>query len=232
MREYLETKQSHEISFKMNSIKFKDISYLPSKIICVGKNYADHSKEMGDKSIPKEPVIFLKPNSALVQSPAKVDIPSSLGLLHHEVELCFLIGKVGKDVSISEAKNHICAFSVGIDFTLREKQKSLKEKGHPWELAKGFDDSAVIGEFSDLNEISDLQISLKINNDLKQNSNTNKMIFTPYKILSFISEYMTLKSGDIVMCGTPEGVGPVSNADEIEAEISGIPVLKFKVIRD
>ncbi len=218
----------------MNTINFKNKNYTPSKIICVGKNYDDHITEMGGGGRPSIPTIFIKPNSSLAYNPKEIFIPESLGLLHHEVELCFFVGNRAKDVSSDEARKCIAGYAVGIDLTLRDLQSEAKKKGLPWTLAKGFDRSAVIGEFVLADKVGNpltLDISLSVNGAVKQRSNTRNMIFTSWEILSFTSRYMTIEEGDIFMCGTPSGVGPVTNSARIEAEISNAPRLVFRVRR-
>jgi 2-keto-4-pentenoate hydratase/2-oxohepta-3-ene-1,7-dioic acid hydratase in catechol pathway len=200
-------------------------------VICAGKNFAGHTKEMGDKTPPKEPVIFLKPNSSVLQSPSVVHVPEKLGLLHHEVELCLLISKDLKEIDEDDVAEHIAGFCVGLDLTLRGKQNTLKDKSHPWELSKAFDNSCILGAFLQLKEISSLNISLKVNEYLRQNSNTKLMIFSPERLISFASQFFTLKKGDIVMCGTPEGVGPLSDGDLVEAYIENLPPLTLKISR-
>lgn len=217
----------------MNSISCGNKKYIPSKVVCIGKNYPAHIKEMGGGERPKEPVIFIKPNSSISFCPGEVFIPESLGLLHYEVELCFVVGKKLKDVSVQAAGSCIAAFSVGIDFTLRERQNSAKKRGEPWALAKGFDSSAVFGEFSNAKEAGDLHkldISLKINSEIRQESNTSAMLYSPAEILSFASKFMTIEEGDVFMCGTPEGVGEIRSGEEVAARCGSL-ALAFKLLR-
>jgi len=218
----------------MNTAKFNDHTYTPSKIVCIGRNYPGHIKEMKSEK-PTEPIIFIKANSALKNAPKEISVPSSFGLLHHEIELCFLVNKECKALDNEEAKKAIAGYSVGIDFTLRELQTRLKKSKGPWALPKGFDSSAIIGEFISSEKVKNpcsLSIVLKVNSEKRQDSNTKNMIFSPWEILSFVSKYMTLNEGDIFMCGTPGGVGPVENEDLLMANISRLPELKFKVFRE
>ena len=210
-------------------------AFAPSKVICVGKNFADHVREMGGGAPPTEPVIFIKPNSSIVSSPREVLIPESLGLLHHEVELCALVGEAAKDVEESDAGELIAGFAVGIDFTLRERQAAAKREGTPWSLAKGFDSAAVLGEFVPADEVSDaalLDMSLMLGETRRQSGNTRDMIFHPARIISYASSFMTIETGDVIMCGTPAGVGEVAGGDRVRAAITGLPELDFIVRRE
>jgi 2-keto-4-pentenoate hydratase/2-oxohepta-3-ene-1,7-dioic acid hydratase in catechol pathway len=215
-------------------VKIEGEEYFPSKVICVGKNYKAHIAEMGGVEIPSEPTIFIKPNSALSFNPSEVDIPERLGLLHHEVELCFIVRRRLKDATEGEAEAGIAGYAVGIDFTLRDLQSSAKKAGLPWTLSKGFDSSAVVGNFvkaGRAKSVSNSDIFLSIDGVKRQGSNTSQMIFSPHYILSYASRYMTVEEGDIFMCGTPEGVSEVRGGDSIHAEISGLPPLRFTVNR-
>jgi len=218
----------------MNTVKLNDREYAPSKVVCIGRNYKSHIKEMGGSDVPVEPVIFIKPNSAVSYCQPNVFVPEEFGLLHYEVELCFLVGKKCKDVSLEEASSSIVGYAVGLDLTLRDRQSAAKKVGGPWALAKGFDGSVPLSTFVPTSEAKDplnLNISLKLGDEVKQNSNTSMMIFKPVEILSFVSEFMTIEEGDIFMTGTPEGVGAVHSGDRILAEIEHLPALSIDVNR-
>jgi len=218
----------------MNSFSFNGRVVTPSKVVCVGRNYDDHVAEMGGTARPQAPVIFIKPNSSLAFNPKELVLPKSRGLVHHEVELCCLVGATVKDAAPDAAKKCIAAYAVGLDLTLRDVQAEAKKAGLPWTLAKGFDGSAVIGVFVSANDIQEpgaLDIALSVNGALRQQSNTRHMIFTPWEILSYVSRSMTIEEGDILMCGTPAGVGPLEDGDRIEAMISGAPVLVVEIER-
>lgn len=208
--------------------------YTPGKIVCIGRNYGDHIKEMGGGALPQEPIIFLKPNSAIAFCPKEIFIPESFGLVHHEVELCFIVGKDGKNIRTAEADSLISGYSVGLDLTLRDMQAKAKKASGPWALSKGFDGSAIFGEFVESGKISDpcnLRVSLSVNGAVRQDGNTRDMIFKPAEILSYVSRFMTIEEGDIFMCGTPAGVGEIKDEDNIAARVDALPLLEFKVIR-
>jgi 5-carboxymethyl-2-hydroxymuconate isomerase len=213
----------------MKKIKIRNSSreFTVGKIVCVGRNYVEHAKELGNE-VPEKPVIFLKPSSSLIFSGDEIIYPSFSNEMHHEVELVLLIGKRIKDGNIYEAKDAIIGYGVGLDMTLRDIQNELKKKGHPWTIAKCFDTSAVVSDFIlkgnyklTLNE----EISLSVNGIIKQKERLNKMIFNPAQIIEYISTLMTLEEGDLVFTGTPAGVSKVNKGDKLNAEISGIAKL-------
>tara|TARA_B110000483_G_scaffold203879_1_gene246441 strand:+ start:92 stop:697 length:606 start_codon:yes stop_codon:yes gene_type:complete len=199
------------------------------KIICIGRNYSDHVKEMGN-SISKSPIFFLKPDSALLPKRNPFYIPNFSNEIHYEVELVYKIKKVGKSIDQSFSKNYYAEISLGIDFTARDLQKECKKNGHPWEIAKSFDQSALVGEeFIDLNSVNELNFSLLKNGEIVQESNANKMIFNIDQIISYISNYMTLKTGDLIFTGTPSGVGPIKIGDNLEGFINDKSMFKVNI---
>ena len=188
------------------------------KIICIGRNYTDHIAELQNER-PDEPVIFLKPDSAVLLKKQPFFIPPFSDDIHYEVELLVRINKIGKHIQKKFAHKYYDEIGLGIDFTARDLQKKLKDKGLPWEKAKGFDGSAVIGEkwikkshFKDLN---DLAFSLKKNGEVVQEGRTSHMLWKIDEIIEYISQYFTLKIGDVIFTGTPAGVGPVAINDEL-----------------
>lgn len=217
----------------MRTIDCSGRTTVPGKIICVGKNYLDHAREMGGDPPFAEPTIFLKPNSAIAPRAPEVFIPEAFGLLHHEVELCCVLGRGGRDIDMLGAMECIGAWGVGIDFTLRERQRIAKEAGGPWDLAKGFDHAAVFGSFTEYPGVDPLSadIRLHINGELRQASSASAMIFSPAAIVAFVSRFMTLDVGDVVMTGTPAGVGEVRHGDLVEGAVAGLPALAFTVLR-
>jgi 5-carboxymethyl-2-hydroxymuconate isomerase len=218
----------------MKKVKIKKSSkeFPIGKIVCIGRNYAEHAKELGNE-IPAKPVLFLKPASALIHSGEDIIHPSYGNELHHEVEFVLLIGKRIKNVSLEEAEDAIIGYGVGLDMTLRDVQNELKKKGEPWTLAKCFDTSAVISDFiskDNYNLTLNEEISLSINGTIKQKEKLNKMIFKPSEIVQYISSQMTLEKGDLVFTGTPAGVSKVSRGDKLEAKIEKIAELECSVV--
>lgn len=213
----------------MRQIRLGGEAYEPTKVICVGRNFPDHAREMGGTASLSEPIIFIKPNSSVASSPSEIFIPQSLGLLHHEVELCALIGNGGSGLSIEDAQGSIAGWAIGIDFTLRSVQMEAKKVGGPWALAKGFDNAAVMGEFVSAGDDIDpsaFWLSLSVNGHERQRGLARDMVFTPAAIISYVSRFMTLEKGDVIMCGTPSGVGEVRDGDRIAAEAKGLPKLE------
>ena len=200
------------------------------KIICIGRNYADHAKELGN-SIPDEPVIFLKPDTALLPKKNPFFIPDFTSDLHHELELVVRINRIGKSIEERFAHRYYNQITVGIDFTARDVQRKCKEKGLPWEKAKAFDGSAPIGEWIDV-EDKDLQnINIRLTNNGKtvQAGNTSDMLFSVHQLIAEVSKYFTLKIGDMIFTGTPAGVSAVNKNDELEAFIEDQSLLKVRV---
>lgn len=199
------------------------------KIICVGRNYADHAKELGN-SAPKEPVIFCKPDSAILQPRNPFVIPPWTKEVHHELELIIRIGKVGKYIEPKYALSYVDSISVGVDFTARDIQSKLKKAGLPWEKAKGFDGSAAIGKWiKGSPNKKNYQIQLFKNNDLVQKGNTRDFIFSIEEIICHISQFFTLKSGDIIFTGTPSGVASVEAGDELICKLDGNSLLSLSI---
>ncbi len=189
------------------------------KIFCVGRNYADHAKELGN-AVPEEPVIFMKPKTALLQSQSPFYYPEFSNELHYEVELVLRISKNGKYVEEDQANKYYDALSVGIDFTARDIQAELKKKGLPWEKAKAWDNSAILGsEWVPITPelvTNSIHFSLRKNNEVVQYGDTTQMIFSFNKIVSHISQYFSLNIGDLVYTGTPAGVGECVVGDMLE----------------
>jgi 2-keto-4-pentenoate hydratase/2-oxohepta-3-ene-1,7-dioic acid hydratase in catechol pathway len=206
------------------------------KIICIGRNYAEHIRELNNE-IPDEPVIFIKPDSALLRNNAPFFIPEFSNDVHYEVELVIKINKLGKHIPIQFARDYYSEIALGIDFTARDVQSKLKEKGLPWEKAKGFDHSAVISKFipveqfgiSQNDSIKSLNFSLQKNNVVAQQGNTDFMINNIDEIISHVSQYFTLKIGDYIFTGTPAGVGPVASGDHLTGFIEETEMFSFQV---
>mgnify|MGYP001328544558 CR=1 FL=1 len=201
------------------------------KIICIGRNYVDHAKELNNP-IPKEPVFFMKPDTALIQSRNPFIYPSFSNDIHHEVEIVVKINKIGKHIEERFAHKYYEEITVGVDFTARDVQQQCKEKGLPWEKAKAFDGSAPTGKFvniSEFNDINNLVFSLQINGETKQQGNTKDMLFNINQIIAYVSQFVTLKIGDYIFTGTPAGVGAVKIGDKIECFIEDKKLLSFNV---
>jgi len=191
------------------------------KIVAIGRNYVEHVKELNN-TVPKEPFFFLKPTTSYVPSGGKIEIPRGV-IAHHEIELGVVIGKGGKDISEAQADSHIAGYALAIDMTGRNMQDAVKKKGLPWSAAKGFDTFTPIGSFIPRSSVPDphnLKIWLKINGEFKQNGTTSDMIFRIPKLIEHVSSIMTLEEGDLLLTGTPSGVGPVSPGDEVTGELS------------
>ncbi|HEY6159638.1 MAG TPA: fumarylacetoacetate hydrolase family protein [Bacteroidia bacterium] len=200
------------------------------KIICIGKNYAEHIKEM-KSAVPTEPVFFMKPDTALVKDGAPFYIPDFSNDLHHEVEIVLKINRNGKNIEEKFAHKYFDEISVGIDFTARDLQAKCKEKGLPWEKAKAFDNSAPIGTFIPKSKFAmdNIDFHLDINGAMVQKGNTKDLLFSFDKVISYISKFVTLKQGDLIYTGTPEGVGPVKPGDKLQAYIGNEKLLEFEV---
>jgi 2-keto-4-pentenoate hydratase/2-oxohepta-3-ene-1,7-dioic acid hydratase in catechol pathway len=198
---------------------FPDFTY--GSIFCIGRNYADHIKEM-KSSRTKDPVVFLKPRSSIIHTNGEVVIPQLSDDVHHEAEMVLLVGSKGKNLSADNAREIIKAIGIGIDFTARDLQSEAKQKGKPWTLSKGFDTFAAIGNFVEPdNKINPgrLNISLSVNGEVKQNDSTELMIFSIEEIVSYLSHQFTLYPGDLIFTGTPKGVSSVTHGDRITATL-------------
>ncbi|MBP6022342.1 fumarylacetoacetate hydrolase family protein [Ferruginibacter sp.] len=201
------------------------------KIICVGRNYADHAKELGN-DIPDEPVIFMKPKSALLQSHTPFYYPEFSNELHYECELVLRVCKNGKYIQERHASNYYNGITVGIDFTARDIQDELKKKGLPWEKAKAFDNSAAVGKFIDLTPASNrknINFTFYKNKELVQTGNSANMIFSIDSIIAHISNYFSLNIGDLIFTGTPAGVGECVVGDLLEAFLEKENLLTVEV---
>lgn len=200
------------------------------KIICIGRNYTEHAKELGN-AIPEEPVLFIKPSTSLNTS-SSFELPSFSEDIHFELELVLKISKAGKNISEEDAHSYFNEIGLGVDFTARDVQSKLKEKGLPWEKAKAFDESAAVSEFISLNELKnkeEIQFELYQNEELKQAGNSNHMLFNFDQIIAHASQYFTLEKGDLIFTGTPKGVGKVSSGDVLIGNLEGKKLLEVNV---
>ncbi len=201
------------------------------KIIGIGRNYGAHAKELNN-AIPDEPIVFMKPDTALVKGNKPFFYPDFSTDVHHELEIVIKICRVGKNIAQNFADRYYEELTVGIDFTARDIQQKSKEKGHPWETAKAFDNSAPVGIFVPKTEFSDihaLNFELTLNDKKVQAGNTSEMIFSFEYLIAYVSRFFTLQMGDLIFSGTPAGVGPVKPGDHLVADIEGRVLLDFEV---
>jgi 2-keto-4-pentenoate hydratase/2-oxohepta-3-ene-1,7-dioic acid hydratase in catechol pathway len=200
------------------------------KIICIGRNYAAHVRELGNE--PGEPVLFMKPESAVLRKGNPFFIPAFSNDVHYEAEIVVKISKLGKNISERFAHRYYNEITIGIDFTARDVQNNQKAKGLPWEIAKAFDGSAAIGKFipvKDLADVKKISFRLDKNNKTVQQGNSDRMIWNIDKMISHVSKYFTLKTGDFLFTGTPEGVGPVKEGDKLEGFIGNRKLLSVNI---
>jgi acylpyruvate hydrolase len=217
---------------KSVNIKNSKEKFTIGKIVCIGRNYVEHAKELGNE-VPDKPVLFLKPASALIYSGGQIIHPEYGNELHHEVELVLLIGETVKNADKTQSEKAIIGYGVGLDMTLRDIQDGLKKKGHPWTLAKCFDTSAAISDFvlkKDYQLKSNEKLELKVNGVVKQSDTLKSMIFNPAEIVEYISSVMTLEKGDLIFTGTPAGVSRVNRGDKLEAKLGDVVQLVCTVI--
>ena len=201
------------------------------KFICIGRNYVEHAKELGNE-VPEEPVIFMKPKSALLQTNMPFYYPAFTNELHYECEVVLRISKNGKYISEATAQQYYDAISVGIDFTARDVQSELKKKGLPWEKAKAWDNSAVLGKWNNISADLDrknILFSMSKNGEIVQSGNTRDMIHSFDQIIAHVSNYFSLNIGDVIFTGTPKGVGECSVGDELEGFLGDESMFKIKV---
>jgi len=201
------------------------------KIICIGRNYSEHAKELNNP-VPTEPVFFMKPDTALIKDNAPFFYPEFSKDIHHEIELVLRISKAGKHILPEFASKYYDAVALGIDFTARDIQDKCKEKGLPWEKAKAFDGSAPVGKFIPKTEIADLnkmEFHLEINGETRQSGSSADLIFSFDKVISYVSEFITLKTGDLIFTGTPAGVSAVKIGDRLKGFLGKECLIDFVV---
>ena len=201
------------------------------KIICIGRNYIDHAKEL-DNPVPVKPVFFMKPDSALVIRNRPFFYPDFSSDVHHELEVVIKIDRLGRSIESRFASRYFSQIALGIDFTARDLQAECKKNGLPWEIAKGFDYSAPVSKFipvSGFKDIHNLNFHLDINGIRVQTGNTSEMIFSFEQLISYVSQFITLKTGDLIYTGTPAGVGPVKTGDRLTAYLEGDKMMDFNI---
>lgn len=191
------------------------------KVVCVGRNYADHARELNNP-VPTSPILFIKPATAVVPFAGNLNIPKTQGECHHELEMSVLIGKPLQAATEAEVKDAILGFGLGLDLTLRDLQSRLKEKSHPWEIAKSFDGACPLSEFMAAAEVREPQntaLSLSVNGSVRQQGNTSDMITPLYQLIAFMSQHFSLRPGDVILTGTPAGVAALNVGDQLRAEL-------------
>jgi len=198
-------------------------SFTPQRIFCIGKNYDEHVKELGSTA-PEEPVVFMKPVCNIVAPGETLSMPRHGSLLHHEVEVVLLIGRGGQDVPEADALTYISGITLGLDLTLRDVQGRLKKLGLPWELSKAFEQSAPLGYFKTYDpnsiDLENFSFTCSVNGGLRQQGNTRDMLFPVRNLIHRLSGWWTLRPGDIIFTGTPSGVGPLKQGDQVGIESS------------
>ena len=215
----------------MHTVKLDGQNIPVGKIVCIGRNYAEHIKELGNQT-PDKQVIFIKPASSLVSSGGTVVIPGYSDDCHHEIELAVLIGKTAKDVTVEAALDYVSGYAVALDLTLRDVQGVQKTKGLPWEIAKAFDTSCPLSDFAPVSQVDDpqdLQLKLTVSGEVRQNGNTRDMIRSIAELIAATSAYFTLEEGDVLLTGTPSGVGRIVSGDRLEASIEQVGMLSVSV---
>jgi 5-carboxymethyl-2-hydroxymuconate isomerase len=216
----------------MSTVKLKsDKEYTVGKVVCVGQNYMLHIEELNSKR-SKDPLLFLKPSTAILHEGEQINLPAYSNDVHHEVELALLVGKKAKNIQTSHWIDYIVGVGIALDLTLRDLQREAKKNGHPWSVCKGFDGSLPISEFVPLAKISDIQaltIQLDVNDSNRQTGSTADMIWSVAELLAFITKIFTMEPGDVILTGTPAGVGKLHTGDHLRATITEIGSMEFKV---
>jgi fumarylpyruvate hydrolase len=204
------------------------------RIYCIGRNYAEHAKEMGAQAVSRaNPVFFMKPADAIVPEGGSIPYPSATQELHHEVEMVVALDKGGRDIDAGRALDCVFGYGVGLDLTRRDLQAAMKARGLPWDVAKGFDASAPVSALRTASEIGHpdhARLSLTVNGELRQDTDIADMIFPVAEIIAELSKLFELKPGDLIFTGTPAGVGPLSRGDRFRAELLGIAVLEGRIV--
>lgn len=206
----------------------------PGKILCIGRNYVAHVQEMGDVA-EADPVVFLKPSTALVADGGAIELPRQSSEVHHELELVAVVGTGGRHIAEADALGHVAAYALGLDLTARDLQAQAKANKGPWSIAKGFDTFAPLGPLAAAADVGDpqaLEIALSVNGEERQRGTTDLMVYPVARIVSFLSSVFTLEPGDLIYTGTPEGVGPVRDGDRLEATGTGLPPLTVTARRE
>ncbi len=208
-----------------------ETTYNVGKIICLGRNYLDHIRELGNK-VPDRAVLFCKPTTSLLEDGGLIEIPSYSSNCHHELELALLVGRGGKNIPQDAALSHLAGYGVAIDLTLRDLQDELKSKGLPWEISKGFDTSCPLSDFVPVTAVdnpNNIQLTMTVNGELRQQGTTAQMMRSVEEIVAEISTYFTLEPGDIILTGTPAGVSRIVSGDKLQGDIEQVGSLQVTV---
>ncbi|MFT6551961.1 MAG: 2-keto-4-pentenoate hydratase/2-oxohepta-3-ene-1,7-dioic acid hydratase in catechol pathway [Zhongshania marina] len=219
-------------SYKHHIVDQGEFTHAPGKVVCVGRNYAEHAKELGN-AVPSSPLLFIKPVTAIVAMGEPLQLPEGFGACHHELEMALLIGQPLKKAAPDECRTAIAGIGLALDLTLRELQDELKKKGHPWERAKAFDGACPLSGFVAFDQtldFSSLTLRLRRNGELQQQGNCSDMLFSVENLLSEISHSFTLMPGDVVLTGTPAGVGPLHSGDKLLAELGDLLRVETEVL--
>ena len=212
------------MNYRHRWIDGSEIDLPVGKIVCVGRNYAAHAKELGNE-VPDAPILFIKPASSLVPMSEPLQLPQGQGEVHHEVEIALLVKERLKNVDAKTALWSMAGYGIALDLTLRDVQNELKKKGHPWERAKAFDGACPVSGFIDARGVSGkqaLDISLEITGAVRQQGNTSQMLFPVFELIAHMSTVFTLEPGDLILTGTPSGVGPLNSGDAFTARLGNI----------
>ena len=216
---------------KQVKITGSEQSYSVGKIVCLGRNYLDHIRELGNQ-VPDRAVIFCKPASSIIADGGSIEIPAYSNDCHHELELALLIGKGGKNIPAEKALQHLAGYGVALDLTLRDLQDELKKKGLPWEIAKGFDTSCPLSDFVPADQVTNpnaIGLTLKVNGEVRQAGTTAQMMRSVEQIIAEVSVFYRLEPGDIILTGTPAGVSRIQSGDQLVGEIEQVGSLRVSV---
>jgi fumarylpyruvate hydrolase len=216
------------------TVKGRDERFPINRVFCVGRNYAAHAREMGKDPTREPPFFFMKPASAVVDTaqPAQLRYPPKTQNYHHEIELVVAIGKAGQDIPVEDALEHVYGYAVGLDMTRRDLQLQARDQGRPWEFGKAFSRSAPIGPVhraADIGHPTSSDITLTVNGQARQSSNIDKLLWSVPECIAYLSQYEAIEPGDVIMTGTPEGVGPVSPGDTMRGSIAGLGEIEVAV---
>lgn len=199
------------------------------RIYCVGRNYAEHAREMGHDPDRELPFFFMKPADALVTGGADMPYPAMTGDVHHEMELVVALGSGGTEIAEAEAMRHVWGYAAGLDMTRRDLQAAAKKAGRPWDMAKGFDHSAPIGDLVPAEGVTPGRIELRVNGDVRQSSDVSKLIWSIPETIAYLSRLVRLEAGDLIFTGTPEGVASVQRGDVLEGMVEGVGAVRTRI---